>query len=239
MSIYDVLLLALLPAAGNFAGGLIALWISTPGRVLNYALHAATGIILAVISVEVMPSALEAASSWMLSLAFFMGGLAYLVLQGAINRMEKMKGADSASASVWLIYLAVAGDLVGDGLLIGTSSAVSFDLALILAVGQVLADVPEGFAVSATFRSKGFSRAKGMLVSASFIIPILSAATIAFFSLRTLDASFKMSALVFVAGIYVLAALEDMMEEAHERAVDSRWSAVSFLAGFSLFVLVA
>lgn len=35
-----------------------------------------------------------------------------------------------------------------------------------------------------------------------------------------------------------LAAVEDMLREAHESAENSRWSAISFLAGFALFLVV-
>lgn len=38
---------------------------------------------------------------------------------------------------------------------------------------------------------------------------------------------------------YLLAAVEDMLTEAHKSADDSRWSAASFLAGFGLFLLVS
>lgn len=48
-----------------------------------------------------------------------------------------------------------------------------------------------------------------------------------------------MTALVFVAGLYTLAAVEDMLREAHRSAEDSRWSALSLLGGFALFLLVS
>jgi ZIP family zinc transporter len=57
-----------------------------------------------------------------------------------------------------MVYVAVAADLVEDGLLIGTGSAISGQMALILALGQILADIPEGFLVIANFRDKGAGR---------------------------------------------------------------------------------
>ena len=138
-----------------------------------------------------------------------------------------------------MVYVAVATDLVGDGLLIGAGSAVSSQLALVLALGQVLADIPEGFAVIANFRDRGVGRAKRLLISASFVIPVVGAAIFAFFALRGQSEAIKMAALVFVAGLYTLAAVEDMLREAHESAEDSRWSAISFLGGFALFLVVA
>ena len=236
--ILTVLGLALLPAVGNFGGGLIAEWSRPSGKLLNRALHAAAGIIVAVIAVEVMPEALRAASAWLLALAFLAGGGAYLLAEAAIDRWQRSKG-QGAGAGAWMVYVAVATDLIGDGLLIGAGAAVSSGLALTLALGQVLADIPEGFAVNANFRDKGVGRSKRLLISSSFVVPVVGTAAFAYFVLRGQDQALKMAALVFVAGLYTLAAVEDMLREAHEIAEDSRWSAVSFLAGFALFLVVS
>ncbi|HAW24473.1 MAG TPA: peptidoglycan-binding protein, partial [Pseudomonas sp.] len=50
-SIWLVLGLALLPALGNFSGGLAAEASRTTGRRLNYALHGAAGLVIAVVAV--------------------------------------------------------------------------------------------------------------------------------------------------------------------------------------------
>lgn len=238
MQILTVLGLALLPAAGNFAGGLAADFLRPSAKTLNRALHAAAGIILAVVAVEVMPEALQRASAWLLAGAFLAGGTAYLAVEAAVEKWQHRKER-SAGAGAWMVYVAVSADLVGDGLLIGAGSAVSIELALLLAIGQVLADVPEGFAVIANFRNKGVGRARRLLLSASFVIPVVGAAVLAYFGLRGQADAIKMAALVFVAGLYSLAAFEDMLAEAHESADDTRWSALSFLAGFALFLVVS
>ncbi|MGG6241440.1 ZIP family metal transporter [Nodosilinea sp. AN01ver1] len=205
---------------------------------MNHALHAAAGIIIAVIAVEVMPEALQGASAWLLALAFLLGGFAYLTVKSRIERWQH-KQPKGAGTGAWMVYVAVATDLVGDGLLVGSGSAVSSSLALVLALGQVLADIPEGFAVNASFRNKGVGRARRMLISASFVIPVVGTALIAYFALRERSEALKMAALVFVAGLYNLAAVEDMLEEAHESNEDTQWSAISFLAGFALFLLIS
>lgn len=61
--------------------------------------------------------------------------------------MDAIRGDETAGA--WMIYAAVAVDLFSDGLMIGISSNVSFNLAFVLTVGQLMADVPEGFATIA------------------------------------------------------------------------------------------
>lgn len=230
--------LAFLPALGNFGGGVLAEWLRPSQKLLNRALHAAAGIILAVISVEVMPEALRGASAWLLALAFLAGGGAYLLVEMGIERWQQSK-SDGAGAGAWMVYVAVAIDLLGDGLLIGARTAVASQLALVLALGQVLADIPEGFAVIVNFREKGAGMTNRLLISASFAVPVVGAAVLAYFGLRGQSEAVKMAALVFVAGLYTLAAVEDMLREAHESAEDSRWSAVSFLVGFALFLVVS
>ncbi len=230
--------LACLPALGNFGGGVLAEWLHPSKITLNRALHAAAGIILAVVAVEVMPEALRAAPAWLLALAFLTGGGAYLLVEAGIERWQQRKQT-AAGTGAWMVYVAVATDLVGDGLLIGAGSTVSSELALLLALGQVLADIPEGFAVLANFRDKGMGRAKRLLVSASFALPVIGAAVLAHFVLRDQGEHVKLAALVFVAGLYTLAAVEDMIREAHQSAEDSRWSALCLLAGFALFLIVS
>ncbi|PQO35605.1 ZIP family metal transporter [Blastopirellula marina] len=236
--LWSVLGLALLPAAGNFGGGLLAEWLRPSSTTLNRALHASAGIILAVICVEVMPEALKNTSVWILAIAFMLGGMAYLSVEAGIEAWQK-RTPGGAGTGAWMVYVAVAADLLGDGLLIGTGSAISTKLAFVLAIGQVLADIPEGFAVIANFRDKGIGRAGRLWIAASFTLPVVIAAALSYFLLRNQSETLKMSALVFVAGLYSLAAVEDMLREAHESAEDSRWSAMSFLAGFALFLIVS
>jgi len=229
-----VLLLALLPALGNFAGGLAVELLPPSKALLNRALHAAAGVMLAVVAIAVMPEVLKHTSPWRIALMFMAGGLSYLLIDAVIAFWQK----ERAEARAWMAYAAVAVDLVGDGLLIGTGAALSGSLALALALGQVLADLPEGYAVVANFRDKGKTRSQRIIISASFVLPVLLAALGGYLFLREQTSAFKACSLVFIAGLYILAAVEDMIGEAHEAAEDSRWSAVSFLAGFSLFILV-
>ena len=50
-----VLRIAMMPAAGNFLGGLVAEMFRVSARTLSRALHAAAGIVIAVVGIELMP----------------------------------------------------------------------------------------------------------------------------------------------------------------------------------------
>ena len=232
--IVTVLLLALLPGLGNFTGGLVAEALPRSDVWLNRALHAAAGVVMAVVAVEIFPEALQVASAWTLGIAFAAGGLLYLAAEAAVERR-----APEGEGRMWMIYLAVATDLFGDGLMIGAGTAVSAGLGLVLAAGQVLADLPEGFAAMSTLRANDVGRRRRLLLSASFFVPVLLAAALSFLLLRDRPESWQYTALVATAGLFTVAAFEDMITEAHETVDDSRYSTVALIAGFVLFVFVS
>nr|WP_206203053.1 peptidoglycan-binding protein [Thioalkalivibrio sp. XN8] len=235
---WPVLLVALLPAAGNFLGGMIADTTRAPPRVLNWALHAAAGIIIAIVAVELVPAARGVLAGWWIALAFVAGGGAYIAVNSAVKRLQSSSAADERRR-MWMIYAAIAVDLVSDGIMIGTGAAVSLQLAVVLAAGQVLADVPEGYAAMANFRDKGVPRKTRILLSASFFIFVLGATLVAYLLLRHAPDSWQAAGLVFAGALLLVAAVEDMLEEAHETREDTRGSVLAFVGGFALFVLVS
>ena len=245
--VVQIILLALLPAAGNFGGGLLAEAIKTTRAHLSLALHAAAGIVLGVIAMELAPRVFEGLPAWLAGLAFLAGGGAYLLLETVIGKLTAggEQTADggpvtvATSTGAWMIYAAVALDLFSDGLLLGAGSSLSFELALVLAIGQVTADIPEGFAAVANFKDKGMPRSKRILMSASFALPILLAAVGSYFLLREQGPDVQLTVLAFIAGLLLVAATEEIIGEAHEAAGDTKASALAIVGGFVLFALVS
>lgn len=237
MPLWQVVVLALLPFAGNFAGGVLAEFVETTDRRVAIALHAAAGIVLAVIAVELMPRTLENTAAWIVVVALCLGGVASILIKRAVKRVQEATGSDSAGP--WMIYIAVATDLFTDGLLLGTGSAVSFSLALLLAVAQVLADLPEGFASIANFRSQGIPRTRRLLLSVGFIVPIMVGALLSYWFLRDAAVAWQMGVLAFAAGMLIVAAVEDIVPEAHETAADTALATSMVVGGFALFTLIS
>ena len=65
-----LLVLALLPGLGVAAGGLLAELAPRSKAWLNWSLHAAAGIVIAIAAIEVFPEALDAVSRWTVGIAF-------------------------------------------------------------------------------------------------------------------------------------------------------------------------
>lgn len=227
---------AALPALGNFAGGLVAEVLDVSDRVLSVALHAALGILLAVIGLELMPQALAVDRPWIPVLAFMVGGAFFVVADRAVHTVQSRFG-DDADAGPWLVFFAVAVDLFSDGLMIGTSALVGSTLALLLALGQVAADFPEGFATAAGFKRRGLARSRRLLISAAFVVPIFLGTTIGFWAVRGASELVQLSLLAFTAGILLSVAVEEVGPQAHKK--EPRGSALAVVGGFAIFALIA
>lgn len=233
-----VLGLAALPAAGNFIGGLAAELFNVSERALSLALHLAAGIVLAVVGLELMPEALTATAPWVPIAAFVAGGAAFIGLERAIGYVQARTGASEESAGPLAIYSGVSIDLFSDGVMIGTGTVINPALGLLLALGQVPADVPEGFAAVATLRRANVSRRSRLLLSLSFAIPILVGATLGYFAFREAPELLTLSVLAVTGGALTSVVVEEMLTEAHEGDT-SRLGPIFLTAGFAVFALIS
>lgn len=229
-----------MPALGNFFGGLLAEILNVSEKALSLALHLAAGIILAVIGIELMPEALAAEPPYVPILAFVAGSGFFILLDKSIEYVQNRFGgrAQKGMSAAVAIYIGVAIDLFSDGVMIGTGSTVAPGLGLLLALGQVPADIPEGFATIATFKARQVKKRTRLLLSASFAIPIFIGATVGYWAVRDSPEIVKLTLLAFVAGILLTVALEEMLTEAHDRP-DSRWAALFLSGGFALFTFLS
>lgn len=104
--------------------------------------------------------------------------------------------------------------------------------------GGMLADLPEGFASIANFRSQGIPRRTRILLSLGFAIPILVAASASYWLLRDASSAWQMGILSVATGMLVVLAVEDIVPEAHE-SKDFPLATGAVIAGFALFTLIS
>lgn len=110
-------------------------------------MHAAARIVIAIAAIEVFPEALDSVSRGTVGVALAIGGLGYLGAQVLVEKRAE------GSGRMWMIFLAVTTDHFGDDLLIGAGTTVSANLGITLAIGQIMANIPEGFASLSTFQA--------------------------------------------------------------------------------------
>lgn len=238
MSAYlSVLALALLPVLGNLLGTAAAELSRTPKWVIGAALHAAAGVAVALVSVDLMPRILQTTETPLFLAMFMLGAvLAYLLAQAACWVSRRVEGG---SAGAWVVYMATAADLLSDGLMTGASAAVSPELGLLLALSQVVANVPAGFASLSNFRAQGVPRRTRLLAAASFILPVFIGVTIGFTMLRGAGETAQDAALGVIVGILLVTTIEDLVPEADKPGTGRATSTTAFVGGFAFFAVLA
>ncbi|AGF73841.1 ZIP family metal transporter [Corynebacterium halotolerans] len=233
-----VLVLAALPAAGNFLGGLASEVFKISERALSLALHLAAGIVLAVVGLELMPEAFNAQQPWAPVLSFAVGGVLFMGIERLIGIVQNKLKMGEHTTGPLAIFSGVSLDLFSDGVMIGTATVLNPSLGLLLALGQVPADFPEGFAAVASMRQAGIRRRVRILMALSFVIPIFLGATIGYFALRDAPDIITLSVLAMTGGVLTSVVVEEMMTEAHESET-SRFGPLFLTVGFALFALIS
>jgi ZIP family zinc transporter len=174
---------------------------------------------------------------WLVVLAFLAGALfSVLLARGGSRTLQISRPGDAGS---WMVYISVAADLTGDGLMVGAGAAVQSELGLLLAASQSVANIPGGFAAMATLRHAGVPRWRRVAMMAFLLLPVLASAALGYFLLRGATAFVQDAALAFIVGVLLLATVEDVLPQG-DKPEPPRWiSTSSFAGGFAAMALLS
>ena len=112
-------------------------------------------------------------------------------------------------------------------------------LGLLLGISQVVGNLPGGFAAMANFRDEAVARRSRMLIAGSFVAPVFLGAGIGFWLLRGTSELVQNAGLVFIAGVLLLATIEEMVPQADEPEVERWVSTIAFTLGFIFLVFLS
>ena len=190
------------------------------------------------VGLELMREALRASAPWIPIAAFALGGLGFLAIERSLAYVKRRFGSGDGDTGPSAIFAGVSIDLFSDGVMIGTGTVINPALGLLLALGQVPADIPEGFAAVATLRRAGVRRRTRLTLSFSFAIPVLIGAAIGYLALRSAPEIVTLSVLALTGGVLTSMAVEEMTTQAHEER-SSRLEPLFLTAGFALFAFIS
>jgi ZIP family zinc transporter len=251
-----ILGIAVMAALASPVGGLIALWRQPTTLFMSLALGFAGGVLLATISFEMVPKALEL-SSLPLTIGGFIGGfIAVYALDLFINR-GKLVGAKAQQKpaverfhrkhkprgdQVTVLAGGTSTEELIEGLSIGIGAAIEPGLGLIVGVAIVIDNIAEALSIGELIRAQGGDGGKRPvrrvlawtgLIGAS----LLSSALIGWFALRGLPTSVLGVLFAVGAGGMFYLTVSDLVPEAEERHYQQS-AAVAMGTGFvTIFAL--
>jgi len=227
---FDVLLFATLPAVGVIIGSLLAESIRTPKWLIGASLHATAGIAIALVSVNIMPRILSVTPMWLIVVSF-LGGAGISVLIASFWGTYRYRPS-AGSIGAWMVCMAVATDLVSDGLMVGAGTAIGPQLGILFAATQSIANIPGGFAATANLREDGLPRTLRLGLSTFMLAPAMVSAAVGFYGLRGASSLVHGTVLAAFAGILLLATIEDVIPQGDEPDPPRRISTAAFAFGF-------
>lgn len=233
-----VMLLALLPAVGTIAGILLAESGSAPAGLRGAALHAAAGFAAAIAALEFLPRSQERTEGWLVAMGFIAGavisfGLSRLTILVS-RKLERSYGAGGA----WGGYSVVLIDLASDGLLTGSGASIARNLGLLLAGSQLVANLPGGFAAAASLKASELPKKARYISFLVFLAAPLVTALFGYLLLRGAANPVIGFTLALLAGLLLLATIEDLVPEADEPGAPRHLSSPAFAAGFVSLMLI-
>lgn len=225
-------ILVAFPVLATVLGSVLAGFAKPSATVTSGVQHLAAGVVLAAVATEVLPDLrreghlLTAAAGFVLAVALL---LALNVLERRLEARSAQRGGTKAFP-VGLIAL-VAVDLLIDGLLVGLSSTLKGNQALILTVALTLEVVFLALSVATELAGRGFSRRITIGVPSLLGLAIATGAIGGAATLSGASTTVLAGVLAFGAAALLFLVTEELLLEAHETQ-DTPLLTALFFAGF-------
>lgn len=231
MDVWALLWIAILPGAGFLAGALAAELIDPPPWLLGALLHAAAGVAMAVVVLELGPRSFGEMPTISALIAFAAGAALSVLTRAAAEPLRRRWGSAAGQGAVG-VYIAAGADLLSDGLMTGAGASVAQEVGLLLALSQLAGNAPSGFAAAANLRDRCGPRPLRLGLAFGLTLLPLFAALAGWAVLRGAGDIVRGLALAGVAGLLLTATIEDLVPEA-DRPRARRWlSSGAFATGF-------
>lgn len=217
----------------------LAEWREPPSWLVGGAMHAAAGLATAVAAVELVPRSIERVEIWILALSLVAGSLVSVAIGRSSRWLGRRLSRKSMRGTTVGAYVAIGLDLLSDGLMTGSGAAVEASLGVLLAVSQIIGNLPGGFAIAANFRTANIPRVQRWIMLSTYpFLPPLGAAS-GYLALRGSGDITVGIALAVLAGLLLTATVEEIVPEADESGAPRHISSPAFAGGFALLLLMA
>jgi len=213
-----VLTYALFPVAAAIVGATFSTF-RPPGPALRSAIqHFAAGVVFSVVAVELLPDIVRPhtqAAAFDVVIGFALGVAAMLALRSLSGKLEGTPNVAGVRLPLALL-VAIAVDLLVDGLLIGIGFSAGAKEGKLLALALTVELLSLGLAVAVTLGDAGAARTRIVGITAGLALMLLVGAAGGATLLHFLPAS--VLEIVFSFGLAALLFLvtEELLTEAHE-----------------------
>jgi zinc transporter, ZIP family len=237
-----VLGIAALAAGLTYLGVPVAERFDLPQRIVSGALQFAAGIITALVAVTLMPPAMRNGPYALNLLAFFAGGVLYVLLEHYTKRAQAEQpvggGAIGGGKISLGLFAGILVDLFVDGVVIGIGSTLNLLTGLVMALGLALSTAPLAFVTIATARRQGMLAEHRRLLGWMFVASLMAGALLGYLVLQHRPLELRMVLVALASGFLITTVVQGIIPEAN-REGEPGFAGVLFIGGLSLYTLMS
>ena len=237
--------IAALAAGLTYLGVPAAERFDVPHRLVSAALQFAAGIVTALVAVTLMPPAIRYGPYVWALLAFFVGGVLYVLLEHVTKRaqaeLSAEAGADGATGGGKIslgLFAGILVDLFVDGVVIGIGSTLDLLTGLVMALGLALSTAPLAFVAIATAKRQGISAEHRRLLGWMFVVALMAGALLGYLVLQNQPLAVRMVLVALASGFLITTVVQGIIPEAN-REGEPGFAGVLYIGGLSLYALLS
>lgn len=210
----------LLAASSLMVGGLLALQIDIPERVLGLIMAFGAGVLISAVAFELVEEAFETSGSLVVASGLLAGALTFYVGDVLIDRMggseRKRMSGGQGSGSALAIVLGIVLDGIPESIVLGLSILTEGSVSIAFLAAVFLSNLPEAIAATTGLSAGGWTRAR-ILGLWALVMLVSGLASLAGYALFDTASPRLLSFVLAFAGGAVLTMLTDtMIPEAYE-----------------------
>lgn len=235
-----LLVLGIASLAGllTYLGAPAAERFTVPDRVVSAALQLAAGIIIALVALSLLPPAVRLGSPVQTALAFFGGGVLFVLFEYFMARRQASASQQNAAVVSVGLFVGILADMVIDGVLIGIGSTMTLTTGLLVAISLGISAAPLAFVTIATARRQGVPAAQRRQLGFLFFLCILGGAALGYLVLRNQPQELRLLLIGLASGFLVTLVTQSIIPEANREGEPSL-AGILFVGGIALYALLS
>jgi ZIP family zinc transporter len=232
-----VLGIATFAAFLTFLGAPLAERFDVPHRVISAALQFASGVIAALVALSLMPPAARAGAPVTVALAFFVGGVVFVLFDTYSAKRQAARATGEANVTSMGLYVGILVDLFIDGVVIGIGSTLTLATGLLLALGMAISTLPLAFVTTSTAKKQGVSPENRRRLAALYFACVLGGAVLGYAVLQDQSVELRLVLISLASGFLVTTVTQSLIPEAN-REGEPGFAGILFVAGMSIYALL-
>jgi len=238
----EALLWGVVASSSLLVGGLLALRVRIPTRVLGLIMAFGAGVLISAVAYELVQEAFETSSgSGGVALGLALGSLAFFAGDVAISRKggagRKRSGGSQGGGAALALVLGIVLDGIPESIVLGLTLLTGDGVSAAMLAAVFLSNLPESIAATVGLRRGGWSPGRVMGLWALVTAASGIAAVLGYVVLDGASPSVVAFVLAFAAGAILTMLADTMMPEAFEHG--GRYVGLATTAGFGLAFAIA